>query len=128
VRAHVDTLGLAFILYGVAQLIVAAMAGLVFLGVSGMFVAGGVDRSDDGMLVAGGFYGGLGIVAALFAAVMAVPNILVGVGLRQRRRWSWLGGLVCGAMALSQLPFGTVLGVYALRTLLDRDVNTEFHS
>ena len=93
-----------------------------------MFVSGGVDRADQGMLVAGGFYGGLGLVAALFAVVLAAPNVLVGVGLRQRRRWAWLAGLVCAALALSQLPFGTALAVYALRTLLDPDVNAEFNS
>ena len=37
-------------------------------------------------------------------------------------------GLVCGALALSQVPFGTALGVYALWTLLDRDVNAEFNN
>lgn len=127
-RAHVDTLGWVFILYGVGQLVLAALAGFVCLAVAGMFVSGGIDRGDDGMLVAGGFYGGLGVVAALVAAVVAAPNVLIGVGLRQRRRWSRLGGLVCGALALSQVPFGTALGVYALWTLLDRDVNAEFNN
>lgn len=125
-RSHVDSLGWGFILYGALQLAAAVIAAVLCLAVAGMFVAGGLERDDDGMLVAGAFYGGLGLVAVVFAAVLAVPNVLVGAGLRQRRRWSRLGGLVCAALALSALPIGTVLGIWALKVLLDPDVTTEF--
>ena len=124
-RAHVDGLGWAFLLYGALQLVLAAGAAVVCLAIAGMFVGGGVDRGDDGMLVAGAFYGGLGLVAVLFAAALAVPNLLVGIGLRRRRRWARVGGLVCAALALSAIPVGTVLGIWALRVLLDPEVAAE---
>jgi hypothetical protein len=126
-RHHVDPVGVAFILYGMLQLALAGTVVLIFVAFSGALVAEGMSPGEEDLMVIGGFYGGVGAIAAVIAALMAVPNVVVGAGLRRRIRWAWFGGLGCAALALSSFPLGTILGVWALLTLLDRDVNAEFN-
>ena len=122
-RRHVDVLGLLFILMGVFELIVAALLGLGMIG-GGAFL--GLAAGDSDAIVAGGMMGVVGLLASVISGLLAVPGILVGAGIRRRRPWARIGGLVLGAIQLTSIPIGTMLGIYAFVTLLDKDVAAEF--
>jgi hypothetical protein len=127
VKDHVDLVGIAFILYGALQLLGAALLGvLAVLALGGAMMAAGGSAAPD-LVFVGGFYGVFGILAVVTVGLLAVPYVIVGAGLRRRRRWAWFGGIACALLSLSSIPIGTAIGLWAMVTLLDREVNQEFN-
>lgn len=124
-RHHIDRVGMALILYGLLNMLLAAAVGVLLSTVAGGLLVGGTSGGDQELQVLGGIYGVLAVVVTVFALLFSVPNVLVGAGLRRRQRWAWVGGLMCALLALSNLPLGTLVGVYALATLLDGEVREE---
>ena len=61
------------------------------------------------------------VALAIIAIVWGLAHIAVGVPLRRRRHWSRLAALMLGSIDLLLLPYGTVLGGYALWILLHQD-------
>ena len=126
-RAHVDIVGLLFLLMGVLELVVAGLLGLgLVTGGAALGFAGTSGGGDADLLVAGGTLGITGLVLSVLSAVLAIPAVIVGMGIRRRRPWVRIGGLVLGALQLTSIPLGTMLGIYAFVTLLDKDVAAEF--
>jgi hypothetical protein len=52
--------------------------------------------------------------ALLFSSILAAA---VGLGLLMRASWARVAGMVMGVLALTAVPFGTVLGIYTLWVL-----------
>ena len=63
---------------------------------------------------------------AIIAIAWGIAHIVVGVPLRRRRYWARLGALMLGSVDLLLLPYGTVLGLYALWILLREDTKKMF--
>jgi len=123
---HIDLLGIGFMAYGALELFGVAIIGLLGLGFGGGLGMLGLQAGDVEMAIIGGAYGGMLLVAALFELVFAIPKIMVGTALRRRTPWARIGGLVLGCMALMNIPLGTILGIFAIVVLVDKDVAAEF--
>ncbi len=65
--------------------------------------------------------GALGFSLVLFMFLIALPGLLAGYGILKRRPWSRVLGIVVGTLDLPLFPIGTVIGVYTLWVLLDRE-------
>jgi hypothetical protein len=98
-----------------------------FLGACGMLVAtivlvaltgGGLISGDRTALL---ITSGIGVAVAGLLAAVSLPSIIVAVGLHRRRRWSRMLGLILACFQLLNMPFGTVIGVYALWVLLQEE-------
>ena len=127
-RQHLDLVGLFYILYGCMTLAVGAVLFLIFsLGGVGMGVAG-AGGGDQELLFMSGIYGMAAVLTALSVAVFSIPYVLVGWGMRRRKPWSRLGGLVFGVLALMSFPLGTLLGVYGIVKLMDDEVRALLES
>lgn len=77
-------------------------------------------------LVSGDVLGGLvlgtaGVVAGLILVVIALPQIVGGVGLLAQRNWARWVLIATSVLGLFKFPIGTVLSVYALWVLLHDD-------
>jgi len=113
---HIKLLGWLHIIFGILGLCTAL---LVF----GASVVGGLfSGSLMGMIGAG--LGGT--FAAIFIGVLAIPGIIAGYGLLQRRPWARILTIVIGVLELIRFPFGTILGVYTLWVLLSREGAAQF--
>jgi hypothetical protein len=125
VRQHLDTIGLLWIVYGALWLAGGLLMVLLFgLGGVGMGIAG-LSGGEDELLIAGGGYLVVAVVAGLFFVLFAAPHIVVGIAVRRRRKWSRIGAIVLGAIALTNMPLGTLLGVYTIYKLVDPEVRAE---
>lgn len=125
-RQHIDMLGIAFLVYGGIQVLVALGLGLMMLGFGGLLGSIGASSGDEEALVVGAVYGVFGVVVAVFVGVFGVVYLLTGMGIRRRRGWARIAGIVTGVLALTSVPLGTLVGIYALVTLLDKEVAEEF--
>ena len=57
--------------------------------------------------------------------MLAIPGIIAGVGLLQRKSWSRVLTLIVGAIGLLDIPVGTALGIYTFWVLM-RDEAIEY--
>jgi hypothetical protein len=124
-RDHIDIVGILFLVYGGLQLF-GALVTFLLLGGGGALLALAGLGGDEELIIVGGIYGAMGVFVSLFVALFGAVYLVVGQGIRRRAAWARVGGFVAGALALMNMPLGTLLGVYAFVTLLDEDVAAEF--
>src|SRR5690606_29106650 len=62
-----------------------------------------------------------GTALVVFLLLLSLPTIITGWGLLRRREWARIVGIVIAAILLFHFPFGTVIGVYGLWTLLNSE-------
>ena len=120
---HVRILGGLYLAFG----ILSALLALGLLGLLGG-VAGIVNMAAEDydariavpiLLAVGTFLFGL-------FALLAVPEIVCGVGLLSFRPWARIVGIVLSALALLKFPIGTALGVYGLWVLTHEETRRLF--
>ncbi len=94
-------------------------AALVFLSV----VGGGLLSGDpDAIRITG-------IVGTILAGVLAlfcIPGIVAGVGLLRYRNWARILNLVLSIFDLLLFPIGTLIGVYSIWVLAQREAEVLF--
>ncbi len=113
---HIAILGILHIARGAIVLLVGVMGFGFFAGIGAL----------SGDTTAMGILGLLGTLAVVFMGVIALPSILAGIGLVQRREWGRILALVVGVLSLIDIPFGTALGVYTIWVLMDEGINKVF--
>jgi hypothetical protein len=122
--AHVDLVGLLFIIWGLLTTLVGLST--LALGIGAVALIASAGRGGGSQMAAG-------ITAAAFTALAVIAilwglaHVFVGIPLRRRRHWSRLAALMLGSVDLLLLPYGTALGVYALWALLSEQGKALFH-
>ena len=114
--AHVDFLGVLFIVWGLLTTLIGLST--LALGVAAAALITSASRGGGGQLAAGLTAATFSTLAAI-AIVWGIAHVAVGVPLRRRRPRARLIGLMLGSVDLLLLPYGTALGVYALWVLLN---------
>jgi len=122
-KAHVDFVGILFIVWGLLTTLVGVST--LALGIGAVALIASAARGGGSDLAAG-------VTAAAFTAlaiiaiVWGAAHVVVGVPLRRHRPWARLVALMLGAVDLLLLPYGTALGVYAIWILLDEEAKKLF--
>ena len=113
--AHVDFLGVLFIVWGLLTMLVGVST--LALGVGAVALITSASRGGGGQLVAG-FTAVAFTALAVIAILWGAAHVVVGVPLRRRAPWARMMALMLGSVDLLLLPYGTALGVYGLWVLL----------
>ncbi len=113
---HITILGILNIVRGSIVLLLGLIGFAFFVGI-------GAISGDPTAL---GVLGLIGTLAIVVMGVIAIPSILAGVGLLQRREWGRILALVVGFLSLFDIPIGTALGVYTIVVLLDDEAKKYF--
>lgn len=119
---HLKVVAMLLFGWGLFQLGVALLMGMIFFVLGGGLGAVGAASGEEELVFVGVFYGAMGPVIALISGAMSLPTLITGWGLLRARPWSRLAGLLVCALTCMSFPLGTVIGVYGLVTLLDREV------
>lgn len=114
--AHVDFVGVLFIVWGLLTTLVGVST--LALGVGAVALIATAGRGG-GSQVAAGLTAAVFTTLAVIAIAWGAAHVVVGVPLRQRKPWSRLAALMLGSVDLLLLPYGTALGAYALWVLLN---------
>ena len=110
---HLDTLSWAFTFYGALLFTTTLLVGTITT----------IASLAMGYPV---WVGVLTAVATLCGALIGVPHLLVGRGIRARKPVARIAGIVLGVLSLGSFPVGFLLGVFALGVLLGDDVRASF--
>lgn len=120
-QTHVKVVGVLYIVLGALGLLFALGIGAMF-GIAG--VAGAAADSEDALaLPILGLTGGL---VTTFLVVLSLPGIIAGFGLLAYKSWARILAIVLSALQLLGFPFGTIIGIYALWVLLNKDTERLF--
>lgn len=123
-QGHVKAIAIIYMVMGGLLALGGLMMMLFFGGLAGAGIASG---EPDGEAAAGvlGILGGFLFVGAL---IMSLPSILAGWGLLKYKPWARILTIVLAALNLFWIPIGTILGIYALWVMLNKDTMPLFES
>jgi hypothetical protein len=115
--------------------------GVLYLAVSGFFLVGalflilatgsaagivGAAAEPEDAAIAIPIIGIAGTALAMFLSVFAIPGLVTGYGLLQRKPWARIVGIVLSAISLINIPVGTAIGIYGLWVLLNKETELLF--
>jgi hypothetical protein len=113
---HIRILAILYIVFGILGLVGAVL--VLFAGLGAGFAS-----DDPDAALAGGM---CGTIIAVFIAVISLPNLIAGIGLRNRRQWARILTIILSILNLFNFPLGTALGVYGLWALLNEQSKSYF--
>jgi hypothetical protein len=124
VATHVKVIAGGFAAAGAMLLIGAFFAQFALQLMAGIVATSGDDNAQAGAAVLG--FAGVALTAML--VVFAVPFFVTAWGLFNFKPWARIAGIVLGALSLMSVPLGTLLGVYALVVLFQKDTEKLFNA
>jgi hypothetical protein len=104
IETHISVVGWAQIVNSVINILVAAFV------VAVLVVIGAI--ADDP--IAYRFLATLGWLTGALLFFLALPGLVVGIGLLGRARWSRVVGMGIAVFELGLFPIGTLLGIYTI--------------
>jgi hypothetical protein len=128
VEVHVKVLAVLHIALSSVS-VLAAMFLMVALG--GVSAIVGTNAAPEDAAIALPILGITGIALSLFLLAIALPGLITGFGLLQRKSWARIVGLVLSVLHIINLaffPISTVLGAYGLWVLFHKDTERLFNA
>jgi hypothetical protein len=122
-RSHVRLLATLEIIFGALGVLVGIGLLLMFGGIAAIV---GLSDQSDGRLIAVPVLGVVGTVLCLIMVIIALPELLAGIGLLRERQWGRILSIILSALNLFNIPFGTLMGVYGLWVLLSNQGTAHF--
>jgi protein-S-isoprenylcysteine O-methyltransferase Ste14 len=120
---HVRVLGVLYTVLGGLGLIVAVLA-MIGLGGAAGIISASADPDEAAVAIPILSIVGTALVAFLFA--FSLPAIVTGIGLLYFKSWARIVGIVLSAVALLGFPWITILGVYGLWVLFNKETERLF--
>ena len=117
---HVCILGWLYIIMSGISIL---FAGLAFVGMTGLGLFASL---AEGELLALPIIMIVGFVGACIAGLLAVPGLIGGWGLLNRKSWARPLVLILGVLNLFSFPVGTALGVYTCWALISGESDVYF--
>ena len=120
---HVKVLGVIYIAIS-AFFVLSAFFLLLAVGGAAGIVGTAADPGDAAIAIP--IMGIAGTFAAIMLLVLGLPGLIGGWGLLNFRPWARILVIVLSALNLINVPVGTILGIYGLWVLLNKDTEPLF--
>ncbi len=121
---HVKVLGWFFIVFGAFYVLMAFGSSMLMGLVAGIVSTQGGDDAAVGASV----LGLAGAALFVFLLCIGIPGIITGIGLLKMKRWARIAGIVLSAIRLISFPLGTILGIYGLWVLFNKETEALFEA
>jgi hypothetical protein len=121
---HVKVLGVLYIAVSALSLLAALFLLLAIGGAAGIV---GVSADPDDAAIAIPILGLAGTALGMMLTILAIPGLVTGWGLLVLKPWARILGIVLSVLNLLNIPFGTILGIYGLWVLLNKDTERLFN-
>jgi hypothetical protein len=123
-ESHVRVLGWLYVVFGCVGGIAALIILVLFGGLAAFLGVANMDNSDA--RTAAPIVAVIGLGVAVLVLVLTIPQILTGFGLLKFRPWARILGIILSALNLLNFGIGTLLGLYGLWVLLQRETESLF--
>jgi hypothetical protein len=123
VTIHVKILAVLYILLSAFGLMAALVVSMAF-GVAGGIVGANAEPHDAAIALP--IIGLTGTMLVAFLVATALPGLIAGIGLLRFRPWARILAIVVAIVNLIHIPFGTVVGIYGLWVLFNKDTERLF--
>lgn len=124
-QTHVKVLAALCLAFSALGVLGALGIMAVFGGVAGIV---GATAPNDEALIAVPVLGLTGTLLTVLLLVLSLPGLAAGIGLWWFKPWARILGIVLCALSLVAIPWGTLLGIYGLWVLLNKDTERLFSS
>jgi len=122
VKTHVKVLGVLQLIFGSIGLLFALGVGMGF-SLLGAFVG---SSGDPDAQLGVSILGMLGAAAAVVFGIGGALGVTCGIGLLSLKSWGRIMGIIFSALSLISIPFGTILGIYGLWVLFNKETEALF--
>jgi hypothetical protein len=123
VDTHVRVLGVLYVALGALGLMCAALLILGLGGAAGIVAA---SAEPDDAAVAVPILSLVGTFLVTFITVFSIPAVIIGIGLLYFKSWARIAAIVLSAISLMGFPWITILGIYGLWVLFNKDTERLF--
>lgn len=123
-HAHKRTLGIVHIIYGSILAIAYLFIGIILSSFAPFIIE--MIQEEEGLEGAALFEMVAGIVKVVFGFIFlfsALPSVIGGIGLLQKKNWGLIITLIAGCISIFSFPFGTAVGVYTLYVYIEDNKN-----
>ena len=120
---HVKVLGVLYIALS-AMALSAALFLMLAVGTASSIVGLTADPNDAAIALP--IIGLAGRALVIFLLALSLPGLIVGIGLLNLAPWARVAGIVLAILHLINIPIGTVVGIYALWVLFNKDTERMF--
>jgi len=120
---HVKVLGVAYIALSALGLMIALFMALIFGTASGIV---GASAEPQDAAIAMPIIGLTGMMLVTFLLVVSLPGLIAGIGLLKLRPWGRILGIIVAVLSLINIPLGTIVGIYGLWVLFNKDTERLF--
>lgn len=122
IQAHKRTLGIVHIIYG-------SMIAVIFLFIGAIittfapFLAEAImeEEGREAAVILELAAGIIKVVIILAFIFTALPSIIGGIGILQKKSWGLVIALISGCISIFSFPFGTALGVYTFYVFIENN-------
>lgn len=123
---HIDTVAILFLCYAIFQLSIACFVGGIYGLMGGGVMAIGAIEGEVEALIGGGFFVFISVVLFIIMLLQPVLALLAAMGIRRRTTMGRILGFIVAALAVLNMPIGTVVGIFGFVVLLDKEAAAEF--
>lgn len=116
--SHVKILGAVYIALSTLALFVALFLAMA-IGTAGAIVGTAADPNDAAVALP--IIGIAGTALVAFLVIVSLPGLIAGIGLLKMRPWARIVGIVVAVLSLLNIPLGTIVGVYGLWVLFNKE-------
>ncbi|WP_420315815.1 hypothetical protein [Ekhidna sp.] len=122
IQSHKKTLGIIHIVYGSLISITFIFIGS-FISILFPFIADEIAKdvgndADEILLMVSSIIRTVFILLLIFSAL---PSIIAGIGLLQKKSWGVVIALIAGCVSIFSFPFGTAVGVYSIYVFVENN-------
>lgn len=122
IQSHKRTLGIIHLVYGsliaVAFIFIGSFITMLFPFIAEEIANDVGNDADDILLFVESIIRTVFILLLIFSAL---PSIIAGIGLLQKRNWGLVVALIAGCVSIFSFPFGTAVGVYSIYVFVENN-------
>ena len=122
IQSHKRTLGIIHLVYGsiiaVAFIFIGSLVTMLFPFIADEIANDVGSDADEILLLVESVVRTVFILLLIFSAL---PSIIAGIGLLQKKSWGIVIALVAGCISIFSFPFGTAIGVYSIYVFVENN-------
>jgi hypothetical protein len=122
VATHVKVIAAIFLVIGVLFTVLTVLGPAILATLAGVVGTSG----DPDAVVGATILGFAGIAITVFFGTLTVAFLVTAWGLFKLKGWARIAGIIMAALCLTNVPFGTAFGIYALIILFRKDTEVLF--